>query len=272
MSIEKQQVFVPVANTKLYAEVMGSGKNVVFIHAGITDCRMWDDQFETFGKQFRVVRYDVRGWGQSINPEGNYTDHDELLAVMKHFGMEKAILVGASNGGRIAMDFALVYPDKVEALVLSCAGLGGFDDSEAIEQMWKDAMGAYKARDFDTCTKIVMQAYIAGPKRKLDDIPQNVREKCEQMLMTMWEIPDEHDLGDAAELDPPAIKRLDQIAAPTLVIQGDQDVEDHHVISKLLSEKIPNARLLEITHTAHLPNIELPLVFNDGVSAFLASL
>lgn len=266
--INKQQVFVPVSDTKLYAEVMGSGNNIIFIHAGIADCRMWDDQFTAFGEHFRVVRYDVRGFGQSINPEGTYTDHDELLGVMDHFGMDKAILVGASNGGRIAMDFALVYPDKVEALVLSCAGLGGFEDSAAIQQMWENAMTAYKAKDFATTTSIVMQAYIAGPKRNLEDIPRSVREKCEAILTTMWEIPDDHDLGEALPLDPPALERLDKIAAPTLVIQGDCDAEDHLLISPLLAEKIPNAQYRLLPATAHLPNIEQPQAFNDALKAF----
>lgn len=272
MATAVKQTFIPASNTKLYAESMGEGKNMIFIHAGIADHTMWNAQFEEFSKDYHVVRYDVRGWGQSINPEGPYTDHDDLLAVMDHYGMEKAILVGASNGGRLSMDFALAYPDKVEALILSCPGLGGYEDSAEIEQMWKDAMGAYENRDFDTCTAIVMQAYIAGPKRKLDDIPSEVREHCDKMLRDMWAIPDEHDLGEAQPLDPPALERLTDISAPTLVIQGDYDVEDHLIISPLLVEKIPGAAYVTIENTAHLPNIEQPMVFNDALRHFLSTL
>ena len=121
--------FVRVAEPVIYYEVAGSGEPVVLIHGGQMDRRMWDPQFESWSKKYRLVRYDVRGYGRSPTPTLPYSDTDDLLAVLDALAIPKAHLVGLSLGGRIAIDFTLAHPDRVASLVAVAAGMSGFEFS-----------------------------------------------------------------------------------------------------------------------------------------------
>ena len=71
--------FVEVNGARLFYQVAGTGRPIVLVHAGIADSRMWDDQMVDFAPEFRVVRYDLRGFGQSSIPPADYAHHDDLL-------------------------------------------------------------------------------------------------------------------------------------------------------------------------------------------------
>src|SRR5215216_661353 len=99
-----------MSRPRLHYEIEGDGPAVVLIHEGIVDSRMWDDQVPALvDAGYRVLRYDLRGYGRS-----------ELLA---DAGIQRAAFVGASYGGRIALEFALSRPAAVAALVLFASGL-----------------------------------------------------------------------------------------------------------------------------------------------------
>jgi len=126
--------FARVAEPVIYYETAGSGAPVVLIHGGQMDRRMWDPQFESWSKQYRVVRYDVRGYGRSAVPTLPYSDVDDLLAVLDALGIARAHLVGHSLGGAIAQEVARAAPDRVASLTLiASAGLGPEIDIGYIE-------------------------------------------------------------------------------------------------------------------------------------------
>src|SRR5262245_53570050 len=110
----------------LYYEIKGRGAPVVFVHGGQMDRRMWDDQFDVFAKKNRVIRYDIRGFGKSDTPTKAYSDASDLHALLQHLRVKKATLIGLSLGAAVAVDFALLHGEIVDALVLVCPGLGGF--------------------------------------------------------------------------------------------------------------------------------------------------
>ena len=109
---------VPTQGTQLWVEAVGEGAPVVLLHAGIAHSRMWDSQVAELRSRFNVIRYDVRGFGRSYSPDMEYVDHHDLASVMNHFSISSASLGGASNGGRIAVDFALENPDRIRGLFL----------------------------------------------------------------------------------------------------------------------------------------------------------
>ena len=117
---------ISVPGGSLYYEDCGRGPVVVLIHGGNTDRRMWDAEFDGFSQRFRVVRYDVRGFGRSRGRAVPYASHEDLKALLDSLGVARADLVGLSLGGRIAIDFALQHPDRVRRLVLAGPGLSGF--------------------------------------------------------------------------------------------------------------------------------------------------
>ncbi len=111
--------YAEVNGTKLYYEVAGGGEPIVLIHGFTFDTRMWDDQFKEFSKQYRVIRYDVRGFGKSSTPnEGEpYSHHGDLKALLDYLDIKKAHILGLSMGGSIAINFTLEYPDYATSLI-----------------------------------------------------------------------------------------------------------------------------------------------------------
>ena len=97
-----QSGLAEVNDTCLYYEVAGTGPPLVLIHGFTLDTRMWDDQFEAFSKHYRVVRYDMRGYGQSALPVlgEDYSHVDDLRALLDHLGITKTHVIGLSKIGR----------------------------------------------------------------------------------------------------------------------------------------------------------------------------
>src|SRR5688572_14601385 len=114
--------FVQIDGKQLYYEVAGEGKTgratVVLIHAGFLDHGMWDEQWEALRRDYRVIRYDMRGYGKSDALEGPTNRRAELYALLIHLGVDAAYLVGCSLGGTTALDFALEHPAMVKGLVV----------------------------------------------------------------------------------------------------------------------------------------------------------
>jgi len=115
------------------------------------DTRMWDDQFQEFSKQYKVLRYDVRGYGQSATPSGEeYTDVDDLMILMKKLNIETAHIIGLSMGGSIAIDFTLSYPEAVNKLVLVDTTLNGYT--------WTEEYGSSLRSIWTTCKQQGLEA------------------------------------------------------------------------------------------------------------------
>ena len=123
--------YITVENGKLYYETCGEGEEtIVLIHDGLVHGEVWDNQFLKFAEKYFVVRYDRRGYGHSSMPEESFSNIEDLFKVFEFLKIEKAILIGMSAGGRLAMDFTLEHPDKVSSLVLVGAVVSGFSFSD----------------------------------------------------------------------------------------------------------------------------------------------
>ncbi|HEV7214672.1 MAG TPA: alpha/beta fold hydrolase [Chloroflexota bacterium] len=105
---------------------------------------MYDEQVAAFAARYRVIRYDVQGFGRSGPPSGPSTNYDALHDLLAYLGIERPAILGMSMGGGIAIDFALTYPTMVDALVLAAAGLDGYNGSAATrqqtEQQWRRSL------------------------------------------------------------------------------------------------------------------------------------
>ncbi len=107
-----QTDFAELNGANFYYEKAGDGPPVVFIHAGIADGRMWNEQFEALAGSFSVTRYDMRGFGRTLPVDGPFSHHEDLAALLSHWGIARPSLVGCSMGSKTALDFALQYPDR----------------------------------------------------------------------------------------------------------------------------------------------------------------
>lgn len=253
----------------LYYEIAGTGQPLVLIHGGLVNSGLWDDQFEVFAQQYRVLRYDVRGFGKSKPPAAYYSNHGDLRDLLDFLGIEQTAVLGLSMGGSIAIDFALTYPDRVTALIPVAAGLGGYqmrDDSPLRAELHE----AYDSGDKPRAVELSLQMWTDGPFRTPDQVDAAAREKIRVMTVHTFDLPD---TGNWLQpLKPPAIDRLAEIHAPTLFIVGDQDAPDILAIGDLIVANVPGARRAVIASTAHHLNVEQPDEFNRIVLDFLQSL
>src|SRR5260370_40392265 len=113
--------YINVGDGKLYYEIAGEGETLVLVHAGFVDSRMWDDQWAEFTKRYRVIRYDMRGFGKSDPATAPVSRHQELCDLFDALHVENAYLLGCSMGGQVALDFTLENPEHVSALMLVSA-------------------------------------------------------------------------------------------------------------------------------------------------------
>ncbi|MBI1882247.1 MAG: alpha/beta hydrolase [Chloroflexi bacterium] len=268
--------FAEVNGAKLYYEVMGEGHPLVLIHAGIADRRMWDDQFDMFARHYRVIRYDVRGFGKSRTIENTanasvlYSDHQDLYELLRFLDIDRIFVLGVSNGGRIATDFALAYPHMVTALIPVAAALGGYEYTDAAtEQKDAECDEAFARGDIAQAVELNLQLWVDGPRRTATQVNPLVRERARTMLTDLCQQPE--DIGERIPLEPPAISRLAEIHIPTFIVIGDQDVPDMLTIADLLAQGISGAEKVVMSGVAHLPNMEKPDEFNQIVLNFLTS-
>ncbi len=267
--------YLDVEGGRLYYEVAGKGHPLVLIHAGIADSSMWDDQFDLFARQYRVIRYDTRGFGKTETEDVAFSNRQDLYDLLKRLGADKTYVIGVSRGGQIAIDFTLELPEMVDALIPVDAGVSGFDfeahpPTDEEMRLIQAMMEAEEKRDFERMADLDVQLWVDGPGHAAGRADQRVRERVRQMCLNNYT---NHAVeGQPRQLEPPAAGRLSEIHAPTLVIVGDLDTSDTQIMADQLAQDIPGAKKAVIHGTAHLPSMEKPEEFNKIVLDFLQAL
>jgi pimeloyl-ACP methyl ester carboxylesterase len=257
-----------VNGTRIYYEVAGEGEPLVLVHAGIADSRMWEGQIPAFAKRYKVIRYDLRGFGNSEMVEGSFSHHEDLRGLLDFLGVERAHLVGCSMGGGAVLDFALVYPERVGDLVLVGSAVGGFRPDFGPPKEWDELVAAEEAGDLERISELEVRMWVDGPARPPEDVAAPIRDLVREMNLIALKAEDAG-LGEEWEPEPPAADRLHDVHAPTLLIVGDEDQPRIFAAADLLEKELPNARKTVMHHTAHLPNMERPEEFDRLVLEFL---
>jgi 3-oxoadipate enol-lactonase len=241
----------------LFYERAGHGAPVVvFLHGGLIDSRVWDSQFDWFAKRVDVIRFDLPGDGRSEAPDGLFSGIECLNGVMTQLGIERAMLVGLSGGARIAIDFAISYPAKTEKVVAVAPGLSGYDRWELPHDQVAVVRAAIRAREGDRAAEAWLDLWAPVSKGALVELG---RDNASSLFAGRQLI----------DLEPPAIGRLSELRAPTLVVIGDKDVPDIRGIGDLIVARAPHAELNMFEGADHFPNVYDPRRFNETVVRFL---
>jgi 3-oxoadipate enol-lactonase len=254
----------------LYHELAGTGKPIVFLHEGIADSRMWEPQWTSFAPLYRLLRCDFAGFGRTPIETVPVSYARDVAGLLDELGIAGAGLVGASLGGRVALELAVARPELVAALVLVDAGLTGFDWSAAVREYGQAEDDAVARGDLDAATELNLRMWVDGPRRSAADVDPGVRAKVGEMQRNalelqapFWESLDED------MLVPGIAERLGEVEAPTLVLVGEEDVEDMRRLAELFASTIPKSRLETIAGAAHVPSLEQPAAFDALVLGFL---
>jgi len=263
--------FAEINAVPMHFDVQGEAEQaLVLIHAGVANLNIWNKQINAFSPHYKTLRYDVRGWGETPDPAGKYTEYDDLNALLDHLEIKNCAVLGNSNGGRIAIDFAIAYPHRVSKLIVVAPGLGGFDypDDSFDEEQSKKQEEALKAGDIELAAEIDAQMWFDGPNRSPNQVDSELRAIALEMMLHTLKLP--QGVGEGSILQPPAAGRLSEIEASTLVIMGDQDVKSLYPVADALESEIANVRRVTMPGLAHLPSLEDPELFNQIVLDFLA--
>jgi 3-oxoadipate enol-lactonase len=266
-SMEHTAGMVVANGTHLYYEQAGSGHPLVLINGFTLNTQMWDDQFVVFARNYRVIRYDMRGSGQSALPtEEPFTAVDDLRALLDALGVSRTFVLGLSLGGSVAIDFALAYPDRISALVLVDPALRGWPWSEAFSQSMREleivarTQGVEKAR----------QRWLAHPfflaAREQPELAERLAQIVASYSGWSW-----LHASPERDVDLPEVRPLEQISTPTLLIMGERDIEEFQAIANHISCSIPHLTKLVLPGVGHMANMEAPEAFNEAVLRFLGS-
>jgi pimeloyl-ACP methyl ester carboxylesterase len=271
MTIDTTSGTVQFDAGRIAYEIAGNGEPLVLVHAGFVDRRMWDGQWRDFGRHYRVIRYDMRGYGASDPVQAPIARRDELGQLLAHLGVARAILLGCSLGGELVLDFALERPEQVAALVLESAVPSGFELQGAPPPDLLEMLAALDQGELEHAAELQGRLWIDGPFRVPGQVDSRIREYALEMARiaianrTMLQV----DAAPAKPLDPPAAQRLPMVQAPTLVIAGALDHPEVLRAADVLVHGIPQARKAVLADCAHLPNMERPDEFSQEVLAFL---
>jgi 3-oxoadipate enol-lactonase len=266
-----QSGFAEVNGARLYYEVAGEGQPFLMVHAGIADNTMWDDQFAFFAQKYKVVRYDMRGYGQSLPVASEYQRHEDIRALLDFLNIDRAILMGCSMGGGAAMNFALQYPQRADALIMVGSAPVGFGYEDWTPSPLDEEMeAAYGKGDMERVNEIGMQIFVDGRGRTSDQVNPEMRRKIYEMNRIVLQ--NEGQMGKDVPLPKPAAYRISELKLPVLIVMGYLDEEYIERAAKFMESNIPGAQKVVMHGTAHLPNMEFPDAFNAHVQAFLDGL
>ena len=259
-----------INGAQLNYELAGEGPAVVLVHEGVCDMRMWDELFGGLAGEFTVLRYDLRGYGDSTLPPGPFSQNGDLLALLDHAGIERAVLVGVSYGGRVALDTAFVAPERISGLVLASSGLSDFEWSASVREFGDEEERLLDAGDIDGATDLNVRLWVDGPNRGPDPVREQVRDRVREMQRRAFEIQvPAYEAQPPPGPEEPVGLRLSEVRAPTLVVVGDADVPDFVEIGAKLEAELPNARKVVLPDTAHTIPLERPDEFRELVLGFL---
>ncbi|MGW4518736.1 alpha/beta fold hydrolase [Streptomyces sp. NPDC004393] len=246
-------------------DIAGDGPPVVLVHAGVADHRMWDAVVPTLAERHTVIRYDLRGFGESAPPTGPFRETDDLRRLLDHLGHERVRLVGASWGGRVAVDFTLTHPDRVHSLAMLAAPWPRYHWSADMIAYDEAETAALDAGDLDAAVRINLDMWLRGPARGWDDVVDGLTDQLRGPLRTSLEnqaLVGQHSQG-------PATGNLAAISIPTLVGVGKLDVADFQDIARRYAAEIPDATLVEFPTAAHLIAMDKPVELSAVLGPFL---
>jgi pimeloyl-ACP methyl ester carboxylesterase len=258
---------------KLYYEEVGSGIPIVWVHEFAGDCRSYEPQLRYFGRRYRCIAYNARGYPPSDVPEtvDRYSQdraRDDIRCVLDALKIDKAHIVGLSMGGFATLHFGFTYPERARSLVVAGCGYGA---EPAKRQQFLEETAATAKRIEDLGMAKAAEGYALGPSRvqMQNKDPRGWREFAEMLkghstqgsALTQRGVqnrrPSLYDLTD----------KMKTITAPTLIMTGDEDFPCLEP-GLLMKRTIPTAGLVVMPNSGHAINLEEPAAFNRHLEEF----
>lgn len=260
---------VPVGSGSIFVVDEGAGTEVIFLHAGVADSRMWSDQLRYLSESYRAIAYDRRGFGRTVSKNGVFSHVNDLAKVFESLGVDRAVLVGCSQGARVAIDFYLQHPHCVRKLFLCSAAVSGQPTPSIVDdhtsKLLADIDIAEERGDLSRVNELEARLWLDGPRSQVGRVSGAERElflKMNSIALESPELTQEHH-------PPEAMSRLSEINSSSLIAYGALDLLGVRERSAEIARRIANSRTYEFRSSAHLPSLDSPEEFNNVLTSFL---
>ncbi len=257
---------IQVNGTELYYELHGpeSAETVVLSNGVLMSTASWGFQTPVIARHYRVLLYDCRGMWKSAHPKGPYTMElhaDDLAALLDALGIKAAHIAGISYGAEVSMAFALKYPERTRSLFLSSAVSESDPVLRGFIGTWSAAARACDPqRLYDVSYNLnFSDAYIAANEASLQGAAARYAQLDMNAVLELFDCFDRLDLTS----------ELHKIAAPTLVMVGENDILKPRKYSERIAQEIPGAQLVVIPGAGHAVCLEKTALFNAILLGFL---
>jgi 3-oxoadipate enol-lactonase len=249
-------------------ELVGEGDCLVLVHGAGDNLRMWYEQTPVFSKRYRVLAYDVRGFGETECPDAEVsvsllaTDLRELLRTL---GVDRAFVLGYSMGGRIALQLALDEPSMARALIMANSGVGLGPRPPGADERRRGLIEALERGDLETVAEhMTASSFSPGLKERNAALFERYKEiklaNDPHCFARVW--------ATVMQSPPPDVSRLSRLACPVLIVAGDNDAFMSLESARLTQAAIPGSRL-EVLPSGHAAALEAPDDFNRVILDFL---
>lgn len=255
---------IGITDGELFVACRGSGPPLVLIHGMATDTRLWTPQVAELANHFKVISYDMRGFGRSSRPGPAFRAEDDLAELLEQLRIPSAHILGLSLGSSVATRFALAYPQQTQSLIAAGPVLQGFADAgdfiAALKQVWAIA----REHGVDQARTAWLALPLFSNLLTNSEWAQLGRQMIDDYDGWHWQNRDPERWPEVMPAD-----RLSEINLPTLIIVGEQEIAGLQRTATFMSEQIPAATLATLSGAGHVVNLEQPELFNRRVIEFL---
>ncbi|WP_166239073.1 alpha/beta fold hydrolase [Paenibacillus turpanensis] len=265
--MERKSEFIEWEGVKLHVSIQGEGETVLLLHGGYSNLAVWDEVAELLAQQYRVIRFDQRGYGQSSPPAGPFSYYEDIKKLLDWYQITETSIIGSSFGGAAAIDFTLQFPQYVKKLILVAPSIHGL--KYPFRMTWAGILDYLRVKRFgiEKASEVFMSkafwSYL---------IPKD--EQKRQLFRRLY-ISNEVFYTSSPSLQKPlqpfALQRLAELEAPTLVIEADRDHPFNKQACDLLHQRVKGAAKFVIPNSGHYPHLEHPSQVSSVALQFLQS-
>ena len=253
--------FLDVGGSRIYYEEAGerdrlsrgTGPTIILLHDGLLGAVSWDEVWSKLAAKYHVIRYDRRGYGRSEAPKTAFSPTDDVAKLLKHLNVQRAVIVGSSSGGALAIDCAIAHPELVDGLFLIGPVLHEMSYTDYfVERARRNGEPFEKGGDIKGAIKnwsddrfLISKGHDQARKKFYDALsanPQNIK----------------YDPQFETKLSPPASDRLGEIKAPTFILAGEADIADVHAHCGAINAGIRESKRVVVKDAGHLVQLERP--------------
>jgi 2-succinyl-6-hydroxy-2,4-cyclohexadiene-1-carboxylate synthase len=246
-------------------DTQGEGAPVLLLHGFAGSRRTWDLIAPGLAGRHRVLRYDLRGFGESVEVERLPFRHSrDLATVLEAFGLQTCDLIGVSMGGGVALNFALDNPARVRRLVLVSPAITAWEWSEEWRSLWRSIVKLARGGDLAGARELWWEHPLFATTRAVSAAAGMFRESVQSYSGVHWVE------GDAEEAAMPDVDRLTDLNVPALLLTGSEDLPDFRLVADLIQAAAPSVRRIDYAGAGHLLPLERPEEVAADIAAFLA--